>query len=242
MKFDDASDAIRTLTVLRRIAGAHVVDHRQLDDSELRAAIVKVKRQYFLEETVRSRLEQALYKEPRNDFRVLSSVILVDVLLDQYEFALPFNQTEERVIAFEQAIVNKSNETELLDLAAGNKGSQRHQHIELYKFVLGVAWENENTKSPDEVNLLRKLRDRLSIAELDHRILEAKLGKYPKLSNELHTRTEIDEVRRYLQGIGLLFAIRQDNEADVDVIPEELAHVLRDVLGRELRTGLIRNP
>ena len=43
MKFDDAVRETRTLTDLRRIAGAHVVDHRQLADEELRDSIIKVK-------------------------------------------------------------------------------------------------------------------------------------------------------------------------------------------------------
>ena len=194
MKFDDAVGAIGTLTDLRRIAGVHIVDHKQLADSELRGAVIKVKPQYLHEETVRSNLERALYRDPRTNCRVLSRLILVDVLLDQYDFALPFSRTEERVIAFEQSILNRSNETTLLDLACGNRDSQRHRNLELYNFVLRVAWENEDSKSPNEVNLLRKLREHLNINEIDHRLLEAKIGKYPKPENELHTRSEINEV------------------------------------------------
>ena len=58
MKFDDAVRETRTLTDLRRIAGAHVVDHRQLADEELRDSIIKVKPQYLHEETVRLNLER----------------------------------------------------------------------------------------------------------------------------------------------------------------------------------------
>ena len=236
MKFDDAVMAIRIMHDLRRIAGAHVIDHRQLAEDELREAIIKLKTKYLDTETVRQSLERALYRDPRNDCRVVSHVMLVDVLLDQYDSLLPAAQTEERTIAFEQSIVNRSNETELLDLACGNKDSQRHRDLDLYFFVLRVAWENEDVKSPDEVNLLRKLRNRLNITETDHRILEAKLGKYPKSSNLPHTRAEINEVRRFLQGLGLLFSIRQDNGEDLDVIPEELAAVLRGILGLEIRS------
>ena len=236
MKFDDAVRETRTLTDLRRIAGAHVVDHRQLADEELRDAIIKAKPQYLHEETVRMSLERALFRDHRNDFRIMSHVILVDVLLDQYDFLLPVPQTEEQVIGFEQSIVNRSNETELLDLACGNHDSNRHRDLDLYFFVLRVAWENEDAKSPDEVNLLKKLRERLQITESDHRLLEAKLGKYPKPSNVLHTRAEINEARRFLQGLGLLLSVRQDDGADLDVIPEELAVVMRGILGLEMRT------
>ena len=85
------------------------------------------------------------------------------------------------------------------------------------------------------MNLLRKLRERLRIAEFDHRLLEAKLGKYPRPSNLPHTRTEIGEARRLLQSLGLLFSVRQDGDIDLDVIPEEIAVTIREMLGVEIR-------
>jgi len=240
LKFEDAVEAISTLTDLRRIAGAHVVDHRQLTEDELREALIKVKPQYLHEQTVTGNLEKALYKNPRNDLRVLSYVLLIDVLLDQYDFLLPSSHSEEQVIAFEQSVVNRSNELELSDLAAGNDDTHRYRDLDLYFFVLRVAWENEDAKSADEVNLLKKLRARLGITESDHRLLEAKLGKFPKASNLLHTRTEIGEARRHLQGLGLLFSVRQDGDADLDIIPEEIAINIRKFAGVELRSESYR--
>ena len=75
MKFDDALRETRTLTDLRRTAGAHVVDHRQLPDEELRDSVIKVKLQYLHEETVKSNLERALFRDQRNDLRIMSHVI-----------------------------------------------------------------------------------------------------------------------------------------------------------------------
>jgi len=49
MKFEDVSARIGTLTDLRRIAGAHVVDHGQLSEDELQEALLKVKPQYLHE-------------------------------------------------------------------------------------------------------------------------------------------------------------------------------------------------
>ena len=240
MKFEDAVGSIRTITELRRIAGAHVVDHRQLADNELREAIIKVKPQYLHKETVLSHFEGCLYRDTDNDRRVLAHLILVDVLLHQYDFLLPASQTEEKVIACEQAILDRSNEVTILDLACGDKDSRHYRDLELYSFVLGVAWENANEKTPDEVNLLRKLRGRLAITITEHRILEAKFGKYPKPSNLLHTRSDVNDTRRHLQGMGLLFIAHQDDAEDVDVIPEELAQVLRGILGLEIRAESYR--
>ena len=240
MKFDDVIDAIPKVTELRRIAGAHVVDHRRLSMEELRAAIKKARLQYLHEETVRTRLDKVMYQTTDSDLRVLSRLVLVDVLLNHFDHALPFPETEERVLSWEQSVVDRSNEVELEDLGCVNRRSRRFHNLELYQFVLDVAWENENQTSPDEVNLLRKLRGRLGITESDHRLIESKLGKYPKRLNELHTRTEILEARKQLQSDGLLFAIRRDDEAEVDVIPEELARVMRQILKIELRLDSYR--
>ena len=240
MKFDDVVEGIGTLTDLRRIAGAHVVDHNQLADDQLRSAILKVKPQYLHRDTVKANLEQVRYGDSRKDYRVLARVILLDVLLEQYGFALPFGQTEEKAMAFEQAIVNRANEVDILDLACGQKNTMRHMALELYNFVLTVAWEYQDNVSPDEAHLLYNLRRRLNINERDHRTLEAKMGKYPKPGNAFHSRSEINSIRRYLQSMGLLFAIRQDKTTDVDVVPEELASVFRDVLGIQLRTESYR--
>src|SRR5262249_2228479 len=112
--------------------------------------------------------------------------------------------------------------------------------LDIYNFVLGVAWEQRDSVSPDEANLLLNLRRKLQVNEFEHRVLEAKLTKYPKPGNELHTRTEINTVRRSLQQAGLMFAIRQDDGNDYDIIPEELVMELRSILGLELRADAYR--
>jgi hypothetical protein len=235
MKFEEVVARIGTITDIRRIASAHVVDHGQLKDDELREALVKTKNQYLHPDTVRDALNDALNRDARESGRVLARLILVDVLLEQYDHILPFEETDGKVVAVEQAILNRSNELDLDALACGDKDTPRHRDLSVYNFVLGVAWEHRDSVSADEANLLANLRRHLKIDEFEHRVLEAKLKKYPKPGNEVHTRTEINAARRNLQQSGLLFAIRQDG-TDYDAIPEELAAELRSILGMELRT------
>lgn len=235
MNFEDAVAGIGTLTEVRRIAGAHVVDHNQLTEDELRDAVLRVKPQYLHEDTVHSNLEHVLHEHSDKNYRDLSWLILVDVLLDQYEFSLPASDTDGRVIAIEQSIIDRSNEADILDLACGNQDSHYLRDLELYSFVLETAWEYRDMVSTDEANLLRRLRERLRINEWDHRTLEAKLSKYPKPDNELHNRGEIDKVRRHLQSIGLLFTVRDSEGVDYDVIPEELATLIRKFVGVDIR-------
>lgn len=240
MKFEEAVALIGTVTDLRRIASAHVIDHNQLGDDELRAALVKSKPQYTHPDTVRASLDNTLNREARETGRVLARLILVDVLLQQYDCVLPFPETEGAVLAAEQSVLDRSNELDLEQLACGDKETPRFRDMSTYNFVLGVAWEQRDSVSPDEANLLANLRRHLKINEFEHRVLEAKLRRFPKPGNELHTRTEINAVRRTLQQSGLLFAIRQGNGTDYDVIPEELASELRTVLALELRVDAYR--
>jgi len=177
MKFEDAINKVANITDLRRVARAHVVDHRQLSNDQLAAATIKSKAQYIDRGTLHSTVVTILHREPREDLRALAHVFLVDVLLEQYDTQLTFAESDERVIAFEQHIVNMSNETDLVALACGDKSAKRYRDLELYRFVLGVAWENQDSVSPDEANLLHKLRERLRINETEHRVLDAHLGK-----------------------------------------------------------------
>jgi hypothetical protein len=235
MRFNEAVDNVGRFRDLKRFASAHVVDYSNLREQELRPAIKKVRPQYLHHETVANSIEQAFYNEEDLTKRVVSKIILRDVLLEEVGFTLPANVLEEKVISFEQKMIDRSNELDIVDLA-GSKKTGHFRDLELYNFVLGVAWEYRETKSPDEANLLRRLRNKLGISEYEHRLLETKLGKFPKANNEIHTRCDISSVRQYLQGLGLLLAIKDDSNEYYDIIPEELAEVIRDVVGAEMRT------
>lgn len=235
MKFDDAILKIPNLTDLRRVARPHVVEYRQLAGGDLTAAIIKSKPQYLDKGKVAEAVHLLLHADPREDLRALAYVFLVDVLLEQYDTQLPVEEMDQRVTSFEQRIVDRSNETDLAALACGDKNTKRYRDLELYKFVLGVAWSHRDTVSPDEANLLHKLRLELKINETEHRLLESHLGKYPKPKNETHTRADVAELRKRFQELGLLVPVRGDDGVDRDVIPEELAVVLCNILGIELR-------
>ena len=234
MKFDDAVMAIGTVPDLRRVASAHVVDHRNLDEEELRKALIKVKPQYLHLDTVKSNLETAFYENDCIDHRTISQIIINDVMLNEDGFIIYGDKLEEKVMALEQNIVNMSNESDISDLVS-HKDNHRQKELELYYYILKVAWEYEDSKSHDEVNLLRKFRMKLNISERDHKVLEAKLGKYPKLNNDIHSRSEILNVRRYLHALGLLFPIRDEKGKDLDLLPEEIASVMNEVLEREIK-------
>lgn len=235
MKFEDAVNKVPNITELRRVARAHVVDHKQLSNDQLAGAVIKSMPQYVHGETIATSVAELLRREPRADLRALAYTFLIDVLLEQYDTQAPLEETDEKVIAFEQGIVDRSNEMDLPAMACGDKTTKRYHDLELYKFILGVAWDHQDTVSPDEANLLLKVRERLRINETEHRILEAHLGRYPRPNNETHTRADVAEVRKKFQESGLVFLVRGGDGVDRDIIPEEIAKVLRGMFGVGLR-------
>jgi hypothetical protein len=234
VKFKDIISGIFKSYDLNRIASAHVIDFKGLDEDELRNALLKFKPQYVDQESVEAALDYAFYGNPDPIIRSLSRVIMIDILLNQDGFHLVQKETYEKTIEFLQMIVDRSNELNLIDFTNGIKDCGHHRELDLYNFVLQTAWE-DNVQSPDEVNLLRKLRIRLHINEYEHRILESKMGKYPNLDNELFNRNEMENARKYLQTKGLLFSYRDGENNDYDVIPDEIAQIIRDIHSIEMK-------
>lgn len=228
MKIAKAVDNAGTVTELKRTASAYVIDYRGLSDDEIKAALKKTAPQYYFEGNVAPVLQE-LFLSDNRDLRILCRLILETVLIQKDGFMCPKRETEDDIISFEQGIINRSNEDLL------KKTPERSQDLELFKFVLETAWQHNDSISPDEKNLIEKLRSRLLITATEYQLIEAKLGKFPKPGNELHTRSDIEEARRVMQAKGLLFAVRDDDNTDYDVLPDEIAKAVRSVLGIEMR-------
>lgn len=228
MKIAKAVGEIGTSIELKRIASAHVIDYRNLQDDELKNAIIEMSPQYCNYGKIQDAINKMFFHNQRH-YRIISRLMLTEVLLHQDDFSLQSKETEDQIIGFEQYIINRSNDD--LDSTAG----ERSNALELFQFVLSVAWEQNDSISPDEKNLLEKLKEKLKITGTEYQIIEAKLGKYPKPNNEIHTRSEIEEVRRALQQYGIVFPIRDTDGTNYDIIPEEIAATLREMFGLELR-------
>lgn len=228
MKLNKVVENIGTSIEVKRIASAYVIDYRGLDDSAIRAAISKTAPQYYYLSNVKEAIHTLFFSASR-DHRTLSRIFLKEVLLNQDNYISSKKHTEDEIIAYEQSIIDRSNE----DLI--QKSSQRTHSIELFQFLVETAWEHNSSISLDEKNLIEKVRNRLKITETEYRIIEAKIGKFPKAGNDVHTRSEIEETRRLLQSKGIIFSIRNDDGTDFDIIPEEIAKTLRSLFGIELK-------
>lgn len=233
MHLDKVVENIGTVTELKRISSAYVIDYRALSEPEIRQALKKTGPQYYHEPNLRTAISR-LFRNDCRDTRILSSLILRHVLMHKDDFACLKRETEDRVTAWEQSVIDDSNE----DIT--RKTSERKQSIDLFGFLVETAWQNNDSVSCDEINLIEKVRDRMKITEREHRIIEAKLGKFPTNDNRIHNRSDVEDARRLLQSEGLLFSIRDSSGDDFDVVPREIAVALRKIFGLELREHAFR--
>ncbi|MBF9018485.1 hypothetical protein [Oceanispirochaeta sp. M2] len=228
MKFTEIVDNFPTQQDKKRIASPYVIDYRNLNDDQLSGAIIKTAPQYYNEENVRKTLTDLIFHPDRN-IRILHQIILKTILLNKDDFMLPQQETDQAVIDYEQEIVKLSNEE------IEYKSKEKNNNIDLFKFILEAAWERNDDISPDEKNLIEKLKNKLNITEKEYQILEAQLAYFPKKKNEIHLRDEIKKCRQELQSEGLLLSFRSNDKIDYDVIPEEIGKTLRVIWGIEIK-------
>lgn len=229
MDFESVIGSIGTSSALKRFASAYVIDFRALTEDEVRAALLKTAPQYYHQKNVEKAIEECFYSTDRS-VRTIAPIFLKTVLLNQDEFLSPPRETDDKVIEWEQNIIDSSNEEFL------KNAGEKLESLKLFQFVVETAWQNNQDVSVDEKHLIDKLKSRLNVTDREYRMIEAALGKFPKPGNEVHTYGEIDQVRKALQSLGLLATIRDNGKTDFDVIPEEIARVLRVVFNTEIRT------
>ncbi len=225
MNFSDCVELSTNINELKRIASAYVEDSKRLDLAELKIAINKTMGQYTSLENIKLQINKLkLHENPV--VRIITPIFLQSHLLDKDEYSSPCKITDEFIENYEQAVIDKSNNFDYKKMS---------KDFTLFQFILDKAWEHENSISVDEKNLIEEVRKYLNITLDEQNMLEAKANRYPTKGNILHTRSEIEVVRKTLQSAGLVFYIKDSNNIPRDIIPEEIAACLRKVYGIELK-------
>lgn len=228
MDFKTVVKNLSTTKVLKRVASAYVIDFKALDKEDLENALIKTAPQYYFEDNIKKTIQECIYNQDPN-IRKLMPIIIKDILLNKNDFKCEKQRLNEEIIKFEQNIVNQSNEFEI------DRRNSKKDALDLFSFILEVSWKRGSAISVDEKNLILKIQEKLGISEEEYMLLEAKLGNFPKAKNTLHTHDEINEIRRELQRLGLIFSIRDDDGIDYDIIPDKVAKALRAHFGIEMR-------
>jgi len=209
-------------TVKMRVLARYLDSRRGMDDSKLTELLTKSAPNIVGPEVVLQRL-----REPDSDVhrRNLKEVILNVILLQEETYSIEEGKLDDRVLEYERELIEAASAIDLFD--AGCHDPQRAQNCETYRVVLDAAWRNNDDISLDEAELLRVLRERLDISGEDHRLISTHINRFPKTDCALHTRDEIHAARKELQRAGLLWSYRDETAGNIDVIPLEVADVLR---------------
>lgn len=217
MKFAECVNNVSTFIDLKRLANEYVIDYKRLSYDELKAAMIKTAPQYYNQENVYNTIKSLKLHEDES-VRTLLEIIIREVLLNEDKFSLCQKDLEDEVILYEQSILDRENEEEELF---------EKENIKLLSYVIDAAWENNLAISADEQNLIYKLKKKLQILDDEYELIQAHRGIFPKHGNVLHTRDEIGAVRKLLQQRGILFVVRDSQGTDYDILPEEIADVIR---------------
>ena len=225
MNYKNCVELIPNLHEARRIASAYVEDSRRLNLEELKVCLQKTEGQYLSYENVKRTLDM-LKLDENPAVRIIFPIILCNYLLDEDDFMSVQKETEEAVLAYEQSVIDASNNMESKSFS---------KEMLLFKFILDKAWEHNEGISVDEKNLIEEVRRYLNISLLEQNTLEAKADRYPTKGNASHTRSDIEAVRKALQSAGLLFFVKNADGYSCDIIPEEIAFEIRKYYGIEIK-------
>lgn len=223
MRLEDCL-ALMTKNYLARVVDALV--HEGLprgDEERLREQVRQNQRELLDPARVREVLD---LKDDKRANRILIDEIL-SVLLESSEMALTEEQIFAEVRKHERAIIESAPDHPALEFTDPKA-------LETYQIVLEVALEDDVVTS-DEFALLERLRRHLGISRLEHRLLEARLGKFPKPGNALHSFEDLKEASKRLQTLGILLYCNRAEGGPLLVLPEGIAETVAIVMGFEMR-------
>ncbi|WP_022665707.1 hypothetical protein [Desulfospira joergensenii] len=213
-----------SMMYLKRIVNSILKDDITKGDEERhREQISQNEAELFSDERIRKVLDLESYTRSQ---RILTEGILNGLLMNS-EMACPEDKLFKFVQKFEQDVIDEAKSEDAFKFSDPKA-------VEIYETVLEIALEDDHV-SVDEFRMLERLRVKLGITRREHRLLEAKLGKFPQPNNELHNSNFFSDVAKYLQAIGILFCCNKMEGGAVLVLPEEIAPNVKSILGFEMK-------
>jgi hypothetical protein len=222
MKIADCLPAMSQMYLSRTVDSLLKDDVPRGDEDRLREQI----RQNVNELVDHGRIVDRLHEETlTRNHRILIESILTSLLL-----APDMNATEEGLF---EAV--RRNEQEIIEESSQETAFafSDDRAIEIYRAVLEVALEDDDI-SVDEYRLMEKLRRKLGVSRREHRLLEASVGKFPKVDNELHSLSEFKDALKRLQVAGVVLFCNRAESGAAAVLPEEIAPAVKEYLGFEM--------
>lgn len=221
MRIEEAVECMSKF-YLHRILDSYTKDTIKPDEKVSRKRIITDKDLLADSKNIGQRLNDSIKSF---DSKILSNFLL-EALLDSENYTLEEPTIIGQVIDFEKRILNESSNPDTFKF-------KDHDAGRTYETVLEVALEDDQI-SEDETKLLSRLRSHLGFSLRDHFLIQAKLGKFPKPGNELHTEKEIKQELVELQKKGVIFYCNNCKDGSIYLIPEEIVNGVKEVMGFEM--------
>lgn len=151
--------------------------------------------------------------------------IILTVLLQEETHSSTEPRLFEIITAFESSLLKRAKQFNLSEIKKSDP--ERWHRLDTYRIVLEAAWSDDDTISADEARLLSVLRSHLHITMEEHWVIGARLKRFPKVDCALHTPDEVNDARKDLQRQALLWSFKNEDDQNTDVIPAEVAEVIR---------------
>jgi len=176
-------------------------------------------------EKIKERLSKYIKDSKNPYFNGLLINFILKTLLSKNQYKATQEEIIEDIKQSEQEIIKKSKSPE-------NLKHIDDKSLEIFETILEVALE-DNIITDDELNLVNKVRKKLSIQEKDQYLIQAKLNKFPQKNNIIHEPSQINQGLNDLQKCGIIFYCNKLNEP-IFVLPDELIEGVKIYLGVEL--------
>lgn len=227
MKIEEATEYMSTM-YLERVLRSYNNDYPKKGEKEYRRLINNDIDTLSDPKLIKERLDKYFFenKDPYSK-QILSNFILRSLLSKSHYYTTS------------ETIVDDVRNTER-NIIKASKKSESFKHIDqesqnILSAILQVALEDQ-VISKDELNLIIKLRKKLTLNENDQYLIQAKLNLFPSKKNDIHTRNEVASVIDDLQKCGVIFYCNKhrDIKENIYVIPEEIVPGVKESLGIEL--------
>ncbi len=176
-------------------------------------------------EKIKERLIKYIKDSKNPYFNGLLINLMLKTLLSKNQYKATQEEIIETIKKSEQEIIRKSK----------SKESLKHiddKSLEIFETLLSAALE-DNIITDDELHLINKVRNKLSIQEKDQYLIQAKLNKFPQKDNIIHEPGQINQGLNDLQKCGIIFYCNKLDEPTY-VLPDELIEGVKSYLGVEL--------
>lgn len=210
-----------TKSYLHRVIDSFTKDFPKTDEERSRAIIVK----NVAELTDSDRIARQMSFEGKSYAERELQGHILSFLVNQPDHTASEESITSEVVKAEKAVLKEARSADALRF-------EDPHSVDVYRSVLEVAIE-DNQITAEELQLLRRLREKLGLSKSSKKILLAQLKHYPRQGNKAHTPSELREALSELQRTGLVFCCNK-LKGGVYVIPDEVIPGLRSSLGIEL--------